>query len=182
MAYKQNGQYDYESVYYYSEPQEYELVYDEKPSLTFTSASLGGTNTSTDENGELFYCETEINATYVAKGTFWVNTTDLVVIQGSAQDNVGYWEVLNDGEYTFSVYYGYPYGGDNLCAFKFDMVISEDNRIPSTNAIQVSGYPYVTNISIVSNNALAKAKFPYVPVKSNGDDASKAKYVFSLKK
>lgn len=175
------GMYDYLS-YFYSEPQEYELVYDEKPSLTFTSASLGGTETYTDENGEPYYCATEINATYLAKGTFWVNTTDLVVIQGTATDNVGYWETLNDGESPFSVYYQYPYGGDNLSAFKFDMVISEDNRISSTNAIQVSGSPYVTNIAIINNSSEAKAVQTNTQKKPIGDNSHKARYVLRLKK
>ena len=31
MAYRRNSEYDYEEVYYYSEPQQYELVYDKKP-------------------------------------------------------------------------------------------------------------------------------------------------------
>lgn len=158
------------------------LVYKQKPSLTFTSASLGGTETYTDENGEPYYCATEINATYIAKGTFWVNTTDLVVIQGTATDNVGYWETLNDGESPFSVYYQYPYGGDNLSAFKFDMVISEDNRISSTNAIQVSGSPYVTNIAIINNSLEAKAVQTNTQKKPIGDNSHKARYVLRLKK
>lgn len=158
------------------------IIYDEKPSLTFTSASLGGTETYTDENGEPYYCATEINATYIAKGTFWVNTADLVVIQGTAEDNVGYWEVLNDGESPFSVYYQYPYGGDNLSAFKFDMVISEDNRISSTNAIQVSGSPYVTNIAIINNSSEAKAVQTNTQKKPIGDNSHKARYVLRLKK
>lgn len=130
------------------------LVYDEKPSLTFTSASLGGTDVYDDEEGTPYRCSTQINANYTATGTFWVNTVDLVVIQGSAQDNVDYWDVMNDGDFPFTVYYSYPYVGDQLSAFRFDFVLSNGNRVSSTNAVQVFGSPTVTNISIIGNEGL----------------------------
>ena len=147
------GNYDYLS-YFRSEPQMCELTYDEKPSLTFTSASLGGTDVYDDEEGNPYHCSTQINANYTATGTFWVNTVDLVVIQGSAQDNVDYWDVMNDGDFPFTVYYSYPYAGDNLSAFRFDFVLSNGNRVSSTNAVQVFGSPTVTNISIIGNEGL----------------------------
>jgi hypothetical protein len=145
------GNYDYMS-YFYSEPQEYELVYDQKPSLTFTSASLGGTDVHNDDDGEPYYCATLVNAEYTATGTFWVNTVDLVVIEGDASDEVGYWDVINDGEQTFSVYYNYPYGDNNASAFRFDFVLDNGNRVSSTNAVSVWGLHTVTNIQIVGNS------------------------------
>lgn len=148
------GNYDYLS-YFRSEPQMCELTYDEKPSLTFTSASLGGTDVYDDEEGNPYYCSTQINANYTATGTFWVNTVDLVVIQGSAQDNIDYWDVMNDGDFPFSVYYKYPYGSGETSAFKFDFVLANGNRVSSTNAIQLSGSPTVTNISIIGNESIS---------------------------
>lgn len=128
------------------------LVYDKKPSLTFTSASLGGTDVYNDDNGEPYYCATLVNAEYTATGTFWVNTVDLVVIEGNATDNVGYWDVINDGEQTFSTYYQYPYGGDNTSAFRFDFVLDNGNKVSSTNAISLWGSPTVTNIQLVGSS------------------------------
>lgn len=153
------------------------LIYKQKPSLTFTSYSLGETTVYVDENDEPYYCTTVISAEYTAKGTFWVNTVDLVVIQGNAEDNVGYWDVMNDGDQPFAAYYNYPYGGDNSCAFRFDFVLSNGNRVSSTNAIQVSGSPIVTNIGLIGANART-AEPSHAPVmKSFGKQEFKPRLV-----
>lgn len=160
--------------YYEQEPQ---IIYDQKPSLTFTSYSLGETTIYVDENDEPYYCSTVINAEYTAKGTFWVNTVDLVVIQGNAEDNVGYWDVMNDGDQPFAAYYDYPYGGDNSCAFRFDFVLSNGNRVSSTNAIQVSGSPIVTNIGLIGANARAAEPYNAPDMKSYGKQGFKPRLV-----
>ena len=53
MAYRQSDQYDYENVYYYSEPQEYELVYDEKP------RAITGDKISEEQTSAVVKCKYE---------------------------------------------------------------------------------------------------------------------------
>ena len=157
---------DYYARHRFDEKENIDLIYDEKPSLQFTSASLGGTDVYNDDNGDPYYCATEINANYIANGTYWVNTVDLVIIQGSASDEVGYWDVLNDGEQSFSAYYQYPYGGvDNSIAFRFDFLLTNGNRIGSSNAVQIWGTPIVTNIEIIGNASTRGAS--YAPAKDS---------------
>lgn len=152
------------------------LIYKKKPSITFTNAWLGGTDIGSDEDGNPVYCSTEINATYFAEGTFWATDCDLVVIEGTAEDNVGYWEVLTDGDKDFSAYYSYPYGGDNVNAFKFDMMMQDGRRISSNNAVEMWGSPVVSNIAIINNSSSSAKR-----AKTKSTSSSK-KSEYSLKK
>ena len=163
---------------YYKDLEPKSVTYDQKPGLTFTSASLGGTDVYNDDNGEPDYCATLVNAEYTATGTFWVNTVDFVVIEGDATDNVGYWDVINDGEQTFSTYYQYHYGGDNTSAFRFDFVLDNGNRVSSTNAVSLWGSPTVTNIQLVgSSNARAADAASKQAKKTSSNNDLKPRYV-----
>ena len=100
-----------------------------------------------------------------------------LTIQGTAEDNVGYWDVMYDGNQPFTAYYQYPYAGDNLCAFRFDFLLSNGSRVPSTNAVQVSGSPTVTNISIIGANARATEPSNAPAMKSCPNQGLKSKLV-----
>lgn len=130
------------------------LKYTERPALSFTGACINGTDIENDEDGQPSYCSTSFSANYTAQGTFWANTVDLVVTQGNAEDNVGFWEVVEDGDQSFSAYYTYPYGGGDS-AFRFDLIIEGDQRISSTNSVLLSGSPTITNATVIGNTKAA---------------------------
>ena len=118
--------------------------------MSFTGAIINGTDIENDDDGQPSSCSTSFSVNYTAKGTFWADNVDLVITQGSAEDNVGIWDIIEDGDHSSSFYYHYPYGGAN-CAFRFDYILKDGQRISSTNAVMLSGSPIITNASIINN-------------------------------
>lgn len=128
--------------------QELKIVYDEKPSITFTDANLGPTTHLGYINGYT----TEINVNYKITGSFWGNTIDAVVIYGDANDLLGFHNAMSDGEHSYRFYYQYGANDDNIAsAFKMDIVFANGNRVSSTNSVRMSGLSTITNIAIVND-------------------------------
>lgn len=143
------------------------LIYHQRPQITFLSAEIYGTDIENDDEGNPYYCSTSFGATYNAQGTFWAKTVDLVVTQGEASDNVGYWEILEDGNQSFSAYYQYPYGGGNS-AFKFDMIMDDGQRISSSNSVLLSGSPIISNASVIGATKSVMNTESYIGLKDRG--------------
>lgn len=81
MAYKQNGQYDYDKIYYYSDTQNYELYYNERPTINFNSVEITGTYTGQEINGKIYDYVTHFRFNYSIKGCFWMNSLQYTIQQ-----------------------------------------------------------------------------------------------------
>lgn len=90
------GNYDYMS-YFYSEPQEYELTYSEKPSLSFTYTQFKSTEPYTEPNDYNWDTESYFSVRYDVKGAFFVDKLVQVLW--------GNW--LNPGKTDMADYYIY---------------------------------------------------------------------------
>ena len=83
--------------------QEPKIIYEQKPSLTFTSAEITGTNVTNVENvddDERITYETTYDFSFDILGTFWISSLQMVL--GGGWNNL--WEPLNvsqDGTYNW---------------------------------------------------------------------------------
>lgn len=139
--------------YFFSPSQDVNLVYEQKPSLTFNTAYYGATK-AVSQNGEEKW-QTPIWGTYTVNGSFWLDKIDLVVILGNADDNVGTWKIEGDGKHDFEIYYTYSKNQSLNTAFRFDMILSNGSKVSSTNAIKITGSDKVANVSIISTTRSA---------------------------
>lgn len=90
------GNYDYMS-YFYSEPQEYELTYSEKPSLSFTYTQFKSTEPYTEPNDHNWDTQSYFSVKYDVQGAFFIDKLVQVLW--------GNW--LNPGKTDMSDYYIY---------------------------------------------------------------------------
>jgi len=138
----------------YSEPEEYELIYDKKPHLTFTSVSVNGTDAQevTDDEGAYSYTyySTEHTISYEAEGTFWFDNLNFGM-PSDVSDNVGLVQIENgDGAYTHTYYYQYPSTTTTQMFLYLVGNLSSGGTFVSDNMLLFNGMA-VTSISIIGN-------------------------------
>ena len=143
-------QYDNGKEIYYSEPQDIRLVYEEQPSATFKTANLVSTSSATNEYGTEYW-QTVLSGKYEINGSFWLDKIDLVIFRGDADDKVGTWKIEGDGLHDYKFTYSYSKEHTSIdLAFRFDMILTNGSRVPSTNGVRLTGTNKVTGISITN--------------------------------
>lgn len=135
------------------------LVYEEKPSITFTSASIKGTEvTEYDEDGGIISYKTSYTFDCDIKGSFWFNTIQFQVISNNWTN---YWDnqtISKDGAYTMNgnMTYGAKASMSHTCFYQ--MYLHNGGTKNSTNSLIIGGRPGNPSISIGGAPAYAPAK------------------------
>lgn len=148
------GMYDYLS-YFYSEPETHELIYNQKPSLTFTSANVNGTEIidQDEEEGYVRY-STSFNIAYKVNGSFWFDNLNFG-IPSDVNDNVGLVEVRNgDGSYDGSYFWEYSNTSSTQLFLYLIGNLTAGGTFVSDNMLMFSGMP-ITGVSVSGNSGRA---------------------------
>lgn len=136
------GIYDYMS-YFYSEPQEFELIYDEKPNITFTDVTVKETEvTGKIEDSDYVSYNTHYTFDCDIKGSFWFSTIQHQIISSSGWIN--HWnkqKITNDDSYSFHGYLNYHSGADMSLTMFYQMYLINGTTVNSTNSLVVGGVP-----------------------------------------
>lgn len=124
------------AIQHFDEQQLTGLVYDIKPSITFTSAQATGTSIiDSYEDGSIRY-QTQYEFSCDVKGSFWINHLLYTI---SAGDVNNYWDsqyVTSDGTWTFSGLAEYT-DATNYGSF-FTIVLNNGSTLTSNNSLYLS--------------------------------------------
>ena len=133
------GLYDYQ-YYDYGEMGEYQLIYDQKPSMVFTSASVDNTEIlAQDEHGKVY--QSSFNYTYTIKGSLWFDSVELEV-SDNMQERLG--DIIkyknSDGTYSHGFTTKYE---DYMNMFTVSLVgyLSAGGRYDSETSLLYEGSP-----------------------------------------
>ena len=92
-----------------------------------------------------------LSGKYEINGSFWLDKIDLVIFRGDADDEVGTWKIEGDGLHDYKFTYSYSKEHTSIdLAFRFDMILTNGSRVPSTNGVRLTGTNKVTGISITN--------------------------------
>lgn len=157
MAYKQNGQYDYDKIYYYSDTQNYELYYNERPTINFNSVEITGTYTGQEINGKIYDYVTHFRFNYSIKGCFWMNSLQYTIQQSNWNNHWSTDYEFSDGTFNASGI-SYYSNSDGSHTSYYDIELLDGSHIQSTNYLIFLGDGTCINNAYISNSSSTKAK------------------------
>lgn len=148
------GNYDYMS-YFYSEPQEYELTYSKKPTLSFTNTQFKGTEPYTEPNNYGWDTISNFSVKYDIEGAFFIDTLAEVLwgnwLNPGKTDLSNYY--IYDGEHetsSFGIIYKSP--GYSTCYRTIEMICG-GNVIYSENYLQyINDGTSVSTLQIIEDS------------------------------
>lgn len=132
--------------------QEPQIIYDQKPSLTFTNVQVGSPTAypQYDDNGEFLYnyYSAALQFDFNVEGAFWMNYVQSFVYGGDWEDNEGPIEIVNDGTYSNPSDMGYPDGSDMYFTYSYHIYLNNGSSISSNNSVVFGGTPTSPSASI----------------------------------
>ena len=144
------GNFDY-LTYFYSECETHELIYDHKPSLTFTSASVGGTSVLDEDDGDFYYA-TDVSIAYQVNGSFWFDNLNFG-LPSDVSDKVGLVEIENgDGLYKGDYYWTYWSSSSSILFVYLIGNLTNGGTFVSDNMLTFHGMP-ISSVYITGNGS-----------------------------
>ncbi|MDO5570946.1 MAG: hypothetical protein Q4F97_05715 [Bacteroidales bacterium] len=131
--------------YFFSEPENYELIYDKKPKLSFSDAHIDLTNSYDEEDYVLYY--TLFTFSYEADGSFWFDNMN-IGLPTNITDDVGLIKIEN-GDGLHKETYAFRYSSTNSSQ-KFMYLIGNlklGGTFVSDNMLMFYGKP-INSVSI----------------------------------
>ena len=129
------------------------IVYDEQPSITFTSVQHDGTETNV--NG--YDYQTNFSFTTVAKGSFWITNIQYILNGENWNNNWPSQSVDGDGEYSYTGYCEYSKNSNTSHQAYYTIYLKNGNTMNSTNSLYFSGNP-ISSINLSGSPAASRAK------------------------
>jgi hypothetical protein len=127
------------------------LVYDHKPSLTFTSASVGGTSVLDEDDGDFYYA-TDVSIAYQVNGSFWFDNLNFG-LPSDVSDKVGLVEIENgDGLYKGDYYWTYWSSSSSIPFVYLIGNLTNGGTFVSDNMLTFHGMP-ISSVYITGNGS-----------------------------
>lgn len=134
-----------------NDEQEPKIIYDQKPSLTFTSASMGSVSTQTyqdDEGNEYLHYSVPYWFDFNVEGAFWIDYVQYTIYGDGWTYNGGNPIIVYDGPYSYESSMGY-YQGSNLSTVDFyTITLTNGSTMRSSNSMLFGGADANPTISV----------------------------------
>lgn len=144
---------------YYKDLEPKSVAYNEKPSITFTSASITGTQvTDYDEENDITRYETSFSFDMDVKGTFWFTNIQYQLYSTSWNNNWNMQTVSEDGTYTMNGYLEYSSNSDMSHTAYYQMFLNNGSTKSSSNSLIFGGAPGSPSVSIGGSPSYAPSK------------------------
>ena len=122
-----------------------QIVYDEKPNVTFTSVQVFSPNAYPhyNEDGEYIYTRysTPFQYNFNVEGAFWINYVQSYCYGGNWTDIEGPVQIVNDGIYENPTSMGYDDSSDMNFSIAYHVYLNNGSEIKSTNSVIMGGTP-----------------------------------------
>ena len=144
------------------------IVYDDQPTITFTSAEITGI----DSNVDGYDYKTHYAFTYNATGTYWIDHIQYTIVQGNWNN---YWDpqtVDTDGSHRASGTASYSGSRDHSHESYYTIYLKNGSTKTSTNSLYFSGYP-ISSVSISGSRSATRSKAIGIERKEGGSTTNR---------
>lgn len=137
----------------YGEPIDIQFIYDEKPSVTFTSAQITGVNSypQYDDEGEYQYTyySAPLLFNFDVKGSLWMSYIQSHVYSNSGwTDNEGSIEIVDNRSYSNPSGMSYYNDSDMNFTYYYMIHLGNGSTLNSTNSVVFGGTPEHPTVSV----------------------------------
>lgn len=159
MAYQQKGQYEYDEIYYYSDTQNYKLVYNQKPNINIYNIAVTSIEPYSDDDGRDLLCR--YTYTIEATGSFFFN--NIITVNGDHWTTPGYQrEIVSNCEdgtpYTINSSYSYFSSGTNVGPIYFKTTLRNGSEYIFPQTLYCDNGTVYSSATRIRSNTYKKAK------------------------
>lgn len=127
------------------------LIYKQKPSLTFTSASMGGVSSQTyqdDEGNEYIFYSVPYWFDFNVEGAFWIDYVQYTIYGDGWTYNGGNPIIVYDGPYSYESSMGYDEGSNLNTVDFYTITLTNGSTMRSSNSMIFGGADANPTISV----------------------------------
>lgn len=145
---------------YYKDLETKSVTYDQKPSITFTGASIIGKATGYNDNNEIVLYRTYFSFDFDVVGTFWFTDIQFQIHSNSTNWNTSFpmQSATIDGSYSTNASMDASPNTDVNFIGYYQMYLNNGKTIRSTNSLVFRGSPSNPSVSVGSAPAQAPTK------------------------